>query len=77
MDMIWTTVDFYRQGVLQARGRCLESEALAHSRLGVLYHKVCHIGVYWNISSGEYIQGYVGCDGLSRGTPLFLVYRPY
>ena len=40
MDMIWTIVDFYRRGVLLAREKCLESEALAHSRLGVIYHKV-------------------------------------
>lgn len=40
MDMIWTIVDFYRRGVLLARERCLESEAMAHSRLGVIYHKV-------------------------------------
>jgi len=40
MDMIWTIIDFYRRGVLLARERCLESEALAHSRSGVIYQKV-------------------------------------
>lgn len=40
INMIWAIVDMYRQGILLAREKCLESEALALSRLGVIYHKV-------------------------------------
>lgn len=38
--MVWIAVDYFKEGVLEAREKCLESEALALSRLGVIYQKV-------------------------------------
>lgn len=77
MDMIWTIIDFYRRGVLLAKEKCLESEALAHSRLGVIYHKV-RIGsrasetilvlTFWSgfcfCAWQQQTKGCVGCGGL-------------
>ena len=37
MDLVWDAVDCYLHSVISSRGKCLESEAIAHSHLGRLY----------------------------------------
>jgi hypothetical protein len=38
MELVWDAVDHYNQAIILAREKCLESEAVARSRLGELYH---------------------------------------
>ncbi len=37
MELVWDAVDCYNQSIISARGKCLESEAIAHCQLGKIY----------------------------------------
>lgn len=40
MDLVWDSVDLYIHAIICSRGRCLESEAIAHAKLGQLYSSI-------------------------------------
>ena len=37
MELVWDAVDLYVQSIVSSRGKCIESEAIAHSHLGRLF----------------------------------------
>ena len=51
MELVWDAVDCYVQSIVLCRGKCLESEAIAHSQLGRLYESIV-----MNVKSREHYK---------------------